>query len=166
MRRPALAAVVSVALLSGCATGLQAQTYKPRTAGSTVSATVDTLALRGLAIDVDVADATKAPQLSGVIVNNGTEDDQLVNATSAVASSVQFLSASGAPVLDLPAGRTSGTDWALQLEGLRAPLVPGTFVEVQLQFAKAGRATVSVPVRTADNGLGRRTPAQNPYGEG
>ena len=86
MRRPALAAVVCVALLSGCGTGLQAQTYKARTAGSTVGADVNGLALRGLAIDLNGTDATAAPQLSGVIVNNGTQDDQLVNATTSVAS--------------------------------------------------------------------------------
>jgi hypothetical protein len=166
VRRPALAAVVCVALLSGCGTGLQAQTYKARTAGSTVGADVNGLALRGLAIDLDGTDATAAPQLSGVIVNNGTQDDQLVNATTSVASGVQFLSATGAPVLDIPAGRSSGTDWALQLDGLRAPLVPGSFVQVELQFAKAGRVPLSVPVRTADNGLKDRKAEQDPYGEG
>lgn len=166
MRRPALAAVVSVALLSGCGTGLQAQTYKSRTAGSSVGANVDKLALRGLVIDVNAADASAAPQLTGVIVNNGTEDDQLVNASSAAASGVQFLSKDGAPVLNLPAGRSSGTDWALQFDGLRAPLVPGTFVEVELQFARAGRTTISIPVRTSDNGLKDRKAEQDPYGEG
>ena len=166
MRRPALAAVVSVALLSGCATGLQAQTYKARTAGSTVGTNVGSLALRGLAIDLNAKDPSAPPQLCGVIVNDGTEDDQLVNATTSVASGVQFLSASGAPVLNLPAGRSSGTDWALQLQGLRASLVPGTFVTVELQFAKAGRATVSIPVRSSDNGLQGRAPAQDPYHEG
>lgn len=166
MRRPALAAVVCVALLSGCGTGLQAQTYKARSGGSTVGKTFGGLALRGLAIDVNATDASAPPQLTGVIVNDGTEDDQLVGATSSAASSVQFLSQSGAPVLNLPAGRGSGTDWALQLEGLRAPLLPGTFVEVELQFAKAGRTTVSIPVRTTDNGLKDRKAAQDPYHEG
>ncbi len=165
MRRPALAAVVCVALLSGCGTGLQNQTYKSRSAGSSVEANVQGLALRGLAIDVDAADASAPAQITGVIVNNGTEDDQLVNASTVVAAGVQFLSATGAPVLNLPAGRHSGTDWALQLEGLRAPLVPGTFVEVELQFARAGRTTVSIPVRSADNGLEDREAAQDPYGE-
>ncbi len=165
MRRPvtAVAAVLSVVVLSGCATGLQAQTYKARTAGSTSSGEVDGLALRGFAIDVD---PTAAPRLTGIIVNHGTASDQLVSAATPAATGVQFLSASGAPVLELPAGHTSGTDWALQFDGLAAPLVPGTFVEVTLQFAKAGRTTLSVPVRAQDNGLGDRTPARDPYHEG
>lgn len=165
VRRPvtALAAVLSVAVLSGCGTGLQAQTYQARTAGSSSSSDVDGLALRGFTIDVD---PTAAPRLTGTIVNRGTENDQLVSASTPAASGVQFLSASGAPVLDLPARHTSGTDWALQFDGLAAPLVPGSFVEVTLQFAKAGRTTLSVPVRALDNGLQGRTAAQDPYHEG
>ena len=162
VRRPVIA-FLCVAVLSGCGTGLHAQTYKARTAGSTSSADVDGLALRGFAIDVD---PTAAPQLTGIIVNRGTKNDQLVSAATPAASGVQFLSASGSPVLELPAGRSSGSDWALQFDGLAAPLVPGTFVEVTLQFAKAGRTTLSVPVRALDNGLEGRTPARDPYHEG
>ena len=162
MRR-AVAAILCVTALSGCATGLQAQTYKARTAGSSSSADVDGLALRGFAIDVD---PTSAPQLTGIIVNRGTDGDQLVSAATPAASGVQFLSTNGAAVLDLPAGRTSGTGWALQFDGLAAPLVPGSFVEVTLQFAKAGRTTLSVPVRSRTSSLEGRTPAQDPYHEG
>ena len=89
VRRPvtAVAAVLSVVVLSGCATGLQAQTYKARTAGSTSSGDVDGLALRGFAIDVD---ATAPPRLTGTIVNGGTVNDQLNSAPAGKSAASQI----------------------------------------------------------------------------
>lgn len=166
MRRPVTAALLSVSLLVGlsaCGTGLQAQVYKARTPGDSSNGQLGEIALRGLAISLGSTNG--AVLLTGVIVNNGSQADALVNADSTDAPDVQLLTATGAMQLPLPAGGTSGTQWALQLGGLAQAPRPGTFLPVTFEFAKAGRVTISVPVRTGDAGLTDREPLRDPYGE-
>ncbi len=179
MRRPAtaLAAVLSAAALSACGTGLQAQVYQPRDAAQGTNATAGDLELRNLGVETgslapadggDTAGGTAnaVAVITGVIVNKGTEDDALVNATSDAAGSVQLLTPNGDRVLAIPAGGSTGSDWALRLDGLAAPLTPGTYLTVTLQFGRAPRTTLSLPVRGGDNGLSTRKPLQDPYGGG
>ncbi len=166
MRRPVTAFLLGASLLSvlsACGTGLQAQTYKARTPGDSSNGQLGAIALRGLAIEL--GSTSGAVLLTGVIVNNGSEADALVNAASTDAPDVQLLTASGARQLELPARGSSGTQWALQLSGLAQAPRPGTFLAVTFEFAKAGRTTISVPVRTGDAGLADREPLQHPYGE-
>jgi copper(I)-binding protein len=162
VRRPAtaLAALLSAALLSSCSTGLNNQTYQPRTPADSTSAQVGDLALRGFAVELD---PEGPPLVVGVVVNQGTEGDALVGATTPVAPTVQYLSQDGAPNLDLPPGRSSGSTWALLLDGMAEPLVGGTFIDVTLEFAKAGKTTISVPVRPGDLDLANREELRDPY---
>lgn len=171
MRRPvALVALsLSAALVSACGTGLEAQTYKERRAYDATHVDLDGLKVRNLALEA-VSEADGAPTgggaiLTGVVVNDGTTDDALVDVQTDVANDIQLVSAAGASQLDIPAGKTSGTQWAVQLSGLTRPVKVGQYVSITLEFAKAGRTTVQVPVRPGDNGLGDREVAQDPYGE-
>ena len=171
MRRPValVALTLSAALVSACGTGLEAQTYKERRAYDATHVDVDQLAVRNLSLEA-VSEADGAPTgggalLTGTVVNNGTADDALVGVQTDVASDIQLVSAAGAPQLVVPAGGTSGTEWAVQLSGLTRPIKVGEYVSVTLEFAKAGRTTVQVPVRAGDNGLKDREVAQDPYGE-
>jgi copper(I)-binding protein len=43
------------------------------------------------------------------------------------------------------------------------PLVGGTFIDVTLEFAKAGKTTISVPVRPGDLDLANREELRDPY---
>ncbi len=174
MRSPALAAaVLSAAVLSaGCGTGLQAQTYAPRDVAEGTNATAGSLEIRNLGVErgsMGSADPSAAPLplsiVTGVIVNTGSEADALVSATSTAAGSVQLLTPEGDQNLAIPAGGSTGADWALRLDALPAPLTPGTFITVTLTFAKAPRTTLQVPVRAGDNGLAEREELQDPYAE-
>ena len=172
-RRPvalAVTAVLSAVTLSACGTGLQAQTYKERRPYESTNAELDRLALRNLALEA-VSEEEGAPEgggalLTGVIVNEGEQDDALVAVQTDIARDIQLVSEAGAPQLDVPAGRSTGTEWQVQLSGLTREVRVGEYVSVTLEFAKAGRTTVQVPVRAGDNGLEEREVAQNPYGEG
>ena len=165
-----VAAVLSGAALSACGTGLQAQTYKERTPHEYTNAGVGDLALRNLAIDAPLSGSviTKddVATLTGTVVNEGTEADALTGASSDAAATAKLL-VDGSPVtsVPVPASGTSGTAWAVSLEGLTSDLHVGQYVSITLTFQRAGRTTVQVPVRSGDNGLGDREPAQNPYGE-
>lgn len=90
--------------------------------------------------------------------NIGTEPDALVSASSDVAARIEFLS----QVLDGPLGRRSPVErivvapghavtlepggFHLILEDLRVPLAPGDSVTLRLQFERAGRTQVRLPV--------------------
>ena len=170
MSRPVTAVLLSAALLSACGTGLEAQTYKPRTPHDSTSATLGKIALRGLAVDPpaegESLTAGGHAVVTGVLVNTGTEDDALVDASSDAAATVALETADQQGTVPIPAAGTSGTAWSLVLDGLKADLQPGRYVTLTLVFAKAGRTTVQVPIRTTDNGLSKREVAQDPYHEG
>ena len=171
-RRPltvAAAAVLCAVALSSCGTGLRAQTYRGRALGDAVNAQVGDLALRNLQVEA-VSQEQGAPQgggalLTGVVVNTGDTDDSLVRASSDVAGEATLVSEAGGTELAVPAGKTSGTEWAVQLTDLTREVRPGQYVAVTLEFAKAGRTTVQVPVKTTERTLEDREQLQNPYGE-
>lgn len=174
-RRPALAlaVVLSATLLSGCGVGLHNRTYQEH--GREDGAVADIGGRSGLAIrNLHVlAPATgsflgigSGAQVVGGLVNKGTQDDKLVGATSDVAGAVTLL-LGGSPVTDVtvPALGAADPTWSLQLSGLTRPVHVAEYVGVTLQFARAGRVTLQVPLYAGQNGLGDRTPEQNPYGE-
>jgi hypothetical protein len=86
---------------------------------------------------------------------------------SSDAAATAVLEVTGQPVPSIPLLRHQPvTNWSIVLHGLTKPLAAGTFISVTLVFEKAPRTTLQVPIRAGDNGLGVRTPLQNPYGEG
>ena len=164
------AVVLCGAALSACGTGLEAQTYKARTPYDYTNAELGDLSLRNLAIEAPLSDGVLAKgdvaTLTGAVVNTGATDDALTSASSDAAATAKLL-VDGSPVtsVPVPASGTSGTTWAVSLEGLTKDLRAGQYVTVTLTFDKAGRTTLQVPVRSGDNGLGDREPLQDPYGE-
>jgi copper(I)-binding protein len=171
-RSATAAALLAVGLLSGCGTGLEAQTYHPRTPGDSTHATAGDLELRALAIEPlqegQSFDVGGQAVVTGVFVNKGDVDDELVDATTEAAASVVLQSENDDDTVRIPAGGRSANDWVLVLDNLSAPLRPGQYVTVTLEFDKAGRTTVSVPVRagdgSAEGGLESREIEQDPYG--
>jgi copper(I)-binding protein len=165
--RPVTAVLLSAALLSACGTGLEAQTYKPRTPHDSISAHVGKVAIRNLAIAAPQQGQTLAvgdrAVVTGSFINEDTVPDALVDASSDIAATVVLQTDGQDPTIPIPPLGSSGTTWSLVLDGLTKELRPGQFASLTLVFAKAGRITVSVPVRAGDTGLGERKAEQDPY---
>ncbi|MGB8650942.1 MAG: copper chaperone PCu(A)C [Mycobacteriales bacterium] len=169
-RRPVTVAavVLSAVVLSGCGTGLHAQTYRETGRSDSAVAEVGSIAVRGLHVEPSTTGNTLAvgddAVVTGVLVNNGTEDDSLTGAATDAASSIAIQQGGvTATSVKVPAGSTSGTDWSLKLSGLTKELQAGEYLSITLVFDKAGRTTLQVPIRAGDNGLSSRTPEQDPY---
>jgi copper(I)-binding protein len=172
-RRPvsALALLASAALLTGCGTGLEARTYQEigREDGAVANVGGHTgIQVRNLHVAPPATggpiEAGSTAFVVGGLVNAASSADALVGGTSDVAGAVQLI-VDGTPTTEVavPAGGAAPQGWALALSGLSQALAPATYVEVTLEFRRAGRVTLQVPVRAGDQGLDQRTPAQDPY---
>lgn len=172
-RRPvsALALLVGAALLAGCGTGLSPRTYQE--VGREDGAVANLGGLTGIQVrHLHVAPPATGTQLEagatalvvGGLVNGGSSADALVGATSSVAGAVQLL-VDGTPTTEvaIPAGGAAPQGWSLALSGLSTALSPATYIPVTLEFRRAGRVTLQVPVYAADQAVDERTPAQDPY---
>lgn len=164
----ALSAAVSTALLSGCATGLNAATYQENTRQDTAYADVEGLSLRNLQVQAPTTPDRVLPiggeaVVTGTLINRTGTEDRLREVTSELASSVT-LTAGGQPATSvaLPADGTM-TEWTAVLSGLREQVRPGGFITVTLTFDRAGRTTVRVPVQSTGNDLENREVRQDPY---
>lgn len=171
LTQTALAALAGTALLAGCGTGLEAQTYQER--GRADGANADVGGLTGIAVRrLHVEPSTSGPGyaagetavVTGGLANDGSAPDALVGAASDAAASVA-LQVGGRPVQEIALAPDGGapTDWGIALTGLTRDLAPAQSVGVTLVFRKAGRITLQVPVYAGDTGQGSRTPEQDPY---
>lgn len=165
------ATVLGALVLTGCGTGLQAQTYKKRDQGEVSGANVGGIDLRGLAVAAP-SDGGKLAKggdatLTGVLINGTDQPDTLVSVTSDAATSTVLSagSATGGTEVVVPAGSLTTDPWSATLRGLTEDLYPGQFVDVTFEFKTAGRVKVSVPVQSGDNGVDTR-PTRDPYREG
>jgi copper(I)-binding protein len=174
-RRPVTLAVVlaSAALLSACGTGQQALTY--RELGRLDGASTDVGGRNGVAVrDLHVEPPVTGRLLeqgstataTGGLVNNGSQPDALLGASSDVAGSATLV-VGGETVTSIPLAPMTAApqNWSIQLAGLTTSVHVATYIDVTLVFERAGRVTVRVPVRAGDNGLSSRTPEQAPEGE-
>ncbi len=172
-RRPVIAALLSTALLSACGTGLQAKTYQE--IGRQDGAVADLGGATGIAVrhlHVEPPASGSALEIdgnasvTGGLVNNGSSADALVGASSEAARDVTLL-VDGTPTTEvaIPAGGATPTTWSLSLTGLTRAVHAATYISVTLEFQRAGRVTLQVPVYAGDNGLGDREAAQDPYAE-
>ncbi len=172
-RRPvsALALLISAALLTGCGTGLEARTYQET--GREDGAVADLGGRQGIAVrHLHVAppatgeahEAGSTAFVVGGLVNNGTSADALVGASSDVAGAVTLL-VDGTPTAEIavPAGGAAPQSWTVALSGLTRVLAPASYVSVTLEFRRAGRVILQVPVHPGDTGLSEREEAQDPY---
>ena len=170
-RRPVIAALLSTALLSACGTGLQAKTYQE--IGRQDGAAADLGGATGIAVrhlHVDPPAAGSAFEINGNasvtggLVNNGGSADALVGASSDAARDATLL-VDGTPTTEvaIPARGAAPTSWSVSLTGLTREVHAATYISVTLEFQRAGRVTLQVPVHAGDNGLEDREEAQDPY---
>lgn len=155
-RRPvalAVAGLLSVAALSACGSGQGATTYKPHSYDY-VNVDRGGLAIRDLAVDAPTDSSGQlaaggTAKVTGVFVSHGG-DDQLTDVSSPAAASATIQTTDGgmgsAGQVNVPAGGLA-KDWTIVLSGLTQPLRSGSFIDLTLTFAKAGRTTLRVPVR-------------------
>jgi copper(I)-binding protein len=161
------------AALSACGTGLHAKTYSEvgrQDGASTDVGGRDGLAVRDLHVEPPVTGSTleagSAATVTGALISNGANADTLLGASSdAAATATLTVGGQQATSVAVPLLGMAPTDWAVQLSGLTTALHAGDYISVTLDFEHAGRVTLRVPVRAGDNGLGVRTPEQNPLGE-
>jgi len=172
-RRPvsALALLTSAALLTGCGTGLHSRTYQEhgREDGAVANVGGRTgIAVRHLHLTAPPTGLAHGVGgvtfLTGGLVNTGGSNDALVGVTSDVAGAVTLL-VDGTPTAEVavPANGAAPTTWAVAFTDLRRPLAVTEYVPVTLEFQRAGRVTLQVPVFAGDNGLQDREPEQDPY---
>lgn len=152
-RRPhAVAGLLCLAALTACGAGQDAQTYKPHTYDF-VNADQGGIAIRNLAVDgpsdgTGVIAQGGTARATGAFVAQGDGSDQLTGASSTAAAAVT-LEQDGRTVQQIPVpalGRASG--WAIVLTGTAGRLRVGSFIDLTLVFAKAGRTTLEIPVRS------------------
>ena len=165
-------AALCVAAVSACGTGQHATTYKELGRMDGAIADVggsDGVHVRNLHVEGPVSGSEIAAGgtalVTGGLGTAGPDADALVGATTDAAATAT-LTVGGAPVtsVPIPARSTAPADWGVQLTGLTAPLRAASYIEITLVFQRAGRITLQVPVHAgADNGLGERTPEQDPY---
>lgn len=170
MSRRLAAVLLTAAVVSGCGTGLQAQTYKESGRSDGTSTDLESLAIRNLHIEPPTSGTTLAAGssavLTGSLVNHGDTPETLTTVSTDVAGAVSFTdNGQSSTSITIPAGGSS-TEWTAVLNGLNAPIPAGTYISVTLEFTNAGRTTLHVPMQIGDASLGSREVEQEPYGEG
>ena len=170
MSRRAAAVLLTATVLSGCGTGLQAQTYKETGRSDGASADLEALAIRDLHIEAPTSGTTLAAGssavLTGTLVNHGSAQDTLTAVTSDAASTVTLAQDDHpATSIAIPAGGADST-WTATLTGLSAAASAGSYISVTLTFSSAGQTTLQVPVALGNSNLDSREVNQQPYGEG
>ncbi len=167
MSRRLAAVLLAAVALSGCGTGLNAQTYKETGRADSTSTNLETLAVRNLHIEgpsaSDVHEVGGEARLLGSLVNRGDTADTLISVTSDSAAAVT-LTQDDQPASSIAVDKgRAASNWAAVLQGLSTPLRPGTYVTVTLTFTNAGRTTLQVPVHLGEGDLETREVHQEPY---
>lgn len=146
-----LAGAAALLLLTGCGSGLKAQTYQEKAAADASNVAIGDLAIRNVYVTAPT-NATTYPQggdapVTLVVVNEGGQPDVLVQATTDAARSVDVVGGP-TPRLQVPALQTADAGYSLVLRGLTRPLVTTEYVDLTLSFERNGTKTLSVPVAT------------------
>jgi copper(I)-binding protein len=127
------------------------------------AAHAQTSAASTIVVEQPFARATPKGAMTGAaymtLVNNGASADRLVGATTPVADKVQFHQASEengvsrmreVHSVDLDSGAKiifKPGDMHMMIVGLKQPLVQGQTLSLALQFEKAGKIQVTVPIQ-------------------
>ena len=165
------ALVLSAALLAACGTGQQSRTYRENGREDGAAATIGGrtgVAVRNLHVVAPISGSAhevgSTAFVTGGLINNGASGDALVGASSSVAGAVTLL-VDGTPTTEvaIPGNGTAPSTWTLALSDLTQGLHAATYVPLTLEFQRAGRVTIQVPVDAGDNGLGGREAEQEPY---
>jgi len=108
--------------------------------------------------------AAQAAAAFMTLQNTGAASDRLLSASTAIAGTVELhtvvkegdvMRMRAVPAIDVPAGQTVTLQPGglhVMLMDLRRPLAPGDSIELTLAFEKAGRRTVTIPVRALNPG--------------
>lgn len=159
------------AALTSCASGRDPQTYQAHTPADYTNASLDHVAIRGLAVKAptsgDVLLTGTDAQVTGSFINNSDTPDTLTAAVSDASTAVTFLQG-GKPATDIPVPALGISDsrYSLVLVGLTKDLRPGTFVSLTLNFARAGRTTLLVPVQSPGYNPAQPRPTTTNFTEG
>lgn len=151
-----LSAVVCGLTLTACGSGQNAQVYERRILGGSTNDTIGAIAVRNISV-VAPASGTTLPvgsdaDVTVTFVNEGGANDQLVNATSPVASEVRI---TGGPRLEVPGLTSTANEYGLRLVNLVQEVQTGSYVEMTLTFAANGSKTMLVPVQVAPGNVQR-----------
>ena len=145
-----LLSLATVAALSACGAGLDAQTYQQRPAGNATNGEVGTLALRNVAIEAppvgEVHEVGSDVRATITVANVGREQDGLVEASSTAAEDVVVLADGQERPLIVPALGSTGSTYTLELRGLTRPLRSGEYVDLTLRFGANGSTELLIPV--------------------
>ena len=150
--RPLAVAVPLALVLAGCGAGFDAQTYQERTIADVANTAVGAMAVRAVSVVPGPGDGTlptgEDAEATFTLVNDGGEDDVLLEITTPAAASVDLVERGGGTVqrIEVPRLGTTGDQFGAVLRGLRAPLRPGEYVELTLRFERNGETTLLVPV--------------------
>ena len=153
-RRPATLAVAGLLCvgLTGCGTGQSPQTYKKHSYDY-VNVDLGALALRNLAVDgpadgTGVIPAGGTARVTGTFVSQSDSADALTGASSPAAATAT-LEQDGHLVQQVAVPKLgSAGGWSVVLQGTTEPLRAGSYIDLLLTFAKAGRTTLHIPVRS------------------
>ncbi len=148
-RRPlarVAASACALLVLTGCGTGLRAQTYLEKSTAEATNDAVGFLAVRGFAVLGPTTGTTwpagSSAPVKITLVNESGEEDRLLSASSPAAASVGVVG----PPLTVPPLGVSDPASGLVLQGLTRELPGGSYVEVTLSFERNGSKTMLVPV--------------------
>jgi copper(I)-binding protein len=147
---PAVLAAATVLSLTACGANRSALTYQERDQGSSVEASADQLALRGVSVAAPESDEGYEVGDDAVVqitvTNSSTEDDRLVEVTSSAAREVAVLALGQERDMVVPALGSTGSAVTLELRGLTRPLRPGEYVDLSFRFADNGTVELAAPV--------------------
>ena len=147
---PLLLAAATVASVSACGAGLEAQTYQERNNASSSNAAAGDLQLRNIAIEAPSDD--KGYEIGDdavvtvTVTNRGEEDDRLLEVTSSAAREVVVLAGGRERQMVVPANGSTANAVTLELRGLTRPLRPAEYVDLTFRFADNGTVEVLAPV--------------------
>lgn len=149
---PLLAAGL-VLTLTACGANFEAQTYASRNNADSTNAAAGAVAVRNIRLlppeSGQVHEAGDDVDVELTLVNDGAEDDRLVEVTTPAARTVELLlEGDEVDALDVPRLGTTGSRSSLRLVAIADDLRPGEFVEVTLRFERNGEVTFPVPVAT------------------
>lgn len=150
--RTAAAAACGLLVLTGCGTGLRAQTYQERTIAEATNDAIGTIAVRNLAV-LAPQEGTVHPVGSDVgvtvtMVNRGAQPDVLVSATTPVAQSVDVVGPT--PRLEVPRLGTTRSEYRLLLRDLTRELQTSEWIDLTLTFERNGSKTILTPVKVTN----------------
>lgn len=158
-RRPArsrtartAAVAAGLLLLTGCGSGLRAQTYQQRTVAEATNDAVGNIAVLNLAVlapeEGTVHEAGSDVPMTVTLVNKGRETDVLQRVTTDAAARVDVVGPSKR--FEVPRLDKSDASYSLVLRDLTRELNTSEYIEMTLSFERNGSKSMLVPVKVTN----------------